>query len=101
MSNESEKLHDEKWSAIHALNSIGWALKELSDSFVHTGNEKIGQDLHLMSVDLRKAVETITGSDAKIAHIEAQQAEQSTANMMRAAFAGILKVTKGDSADEG
>ncbi len=101
MTDEIEQLHDEKWSAIHELNSIGWALKELSDAFTHTGNEKIGCELHLMSVDLRKAVETITGSDAKMAHIEAQRAEQASANMLSAALAGILMVKREDSADEG
>ncbi len=97
MTDKSEELHSEKWAATRELSGIARALSQLSGAFEHTGNSRLAEDLYHMAGDMHKAIETITGADAQMAHIEAQRAEQATANMVRAA---LMNLTIGRKDDE-
>lgn len=84
MSDYREKIHE---SCDKILNA-SYFLQKLSNAFVVTGNEKVGNDLLYLSAELSDCQRSIRDSIGQKIDADYKQSLQSTANMMNALLAG-------------
>ena len=84
------KFIDETCDNAKLINQRAYDLAQLSDSFYHTGNAKIGKLLIEISMDLFEAEKAIRKAMSEEVNRQCKQAEKFSATVVKAALAGAI-----------
>ena len=77
--------------ALIDIKAVAFMLEKLSQSFYHTGNDRMGDDLWAANYQLLCAADIIKVNNSESLNLHLKDVQQSTANMLGAALAVASK----------
>jgi predicted transglutaminase-like protease len=85
---------DKHYQANDILRELQHEVKFLARAFYTTGNEKMSEELEMISLSIEQAKELYDESFKKVTNSYFQSTQESSANLLKAALAGAFVVTK-------